>query len=256
MTGMLCAFFLIAGCSSTSRTAEPNDQTPEPEEAVETEETQSDQSSNDASETQWRVVLDTDAALERIRDVAEEWYGVPYKWGGESQQGIDCSAFVQAVYKEAFHWLLPRVTEQQVRTGRKIRPSKLRPGDLVFFQPGNNSNHVGIYLEDNTFVHASSSDGVTRSSLDNNYWTRYYWVSRRLMTPSKVPDTLASQLVAYRKVQDSTGEKEQQASIVDEPIVDADSSQFLAEAPPPEPSSNSELDSLVASADTTQRRGW
>lgn len=249
--GLALCVVVIGGCSSSNRATRPNDGTTP---RNQTAESGQNVEGNIALQGQWRMVLDAEAALERIRDVAEEWYGVPYKWGGESKQGVDCSAFVQAVYEEAFHWLLPRVTERQVRAGRKIPPSKLRPGDLVFFQPGNNSNHVGVYLSDKTFVHASSSDGVTRSSLEDDYWTRNYWVSRRLMNPSKVPDTLSSQLIAYEKVDDPS--EGRRSWIVDDPIVDADSSQLLAEGPTPEPSPSSDLDSLVTSDDDTERKGW
>lgn len=102
----------------------------------------------------------------------ELWKGTPYRLGGVSRNGIDCSAFVQVTFRDLFGIDLPRSTDQQFRTGRPISKSDLRSGDLVFFR---NGNHVGIYLEDHKFLHASTSRGVMISSLHNSYWSRHYW---------------------------------------------------------------------------------
>jgi cell wall-associated NlpC family hydrolase len=148
--------------------------------------------------------INPEAVRQEIQDLVQAWYGVPYEWGGNSKQGIDCSGFVRAVYKRAFGWVLPRVTEQQGRVGSRIPPNQLRAGDLVFFQPEGKYNHVGIYLQDNEFVHVSASEGVTKSSLRDRYWSQNFWMSRRLLQPSRIPDPLKEQLVAYRRGSDSS----------------------------------------------------
>lgn len=98
--------------------------------------------------------------------------------GGEGRNGIDCSAFVQKTIKGAFNVHLPRSTAEQRYSGRSISKSDLRPGDLVFFRK---NNHVGVYIGNGKFVHASSSRGVTTSSLSESYWTRNYTQSRRVI---------------------------------------------------------------------------
>ena len=74
------------------------------------------------------------------------WQGVPYRNGGQSKRGIDCSAFVQLTYQQKFGLKLPRTTEQQANLGGLITNSGLRPGDLIFFKTGWNDRHIGIYL--------------------------------------------------------------------------------------------------------------
>ena len=116
----------------------------------------------------------------RVREAAEPWMGTPYKFGGQTKNGVDCSALVRAVYDDAFNVDLPRSTGKQVNRGSKVRRSNMRPGDLVFFRNEDNGRHVGIYLDDRKFVHASSSQGVTVSPLKYDYWQNNYWQTRRL----------------------------------------------------------------------------
>ncbi len=143
-------------------------------------------------------VLRLPKVQDRLENAAQDWYGTPYDWGGETKEGVDCSGFVQNLYKDAFAYGLPRVTETQLQSGPTVERDQIRPGDLVFFQPEDQYNHVGVYLGDGTFVHASSSDGVTDSELDNNYWDQYYWTARRPLKPATIPDTLSSELLAYK----------------------------------------------------------
>lgn len=111
-----------------------------------------------------------------------EWKGTPYRYGGNTKSGIDCSAFVQITYTTLFNKNLPRSTTEQAQLGTKIKPKEHRPGDLIFFRTEGSKqiNHVGIYAENNTFIHASTSKGVTRSSLNNPYWQKNYVYSRRV----------------------------------------------------------------------------
>lgn len=118
-----------------------------------------------------------------LRGQLNEWQGTPYRYGGTTKQGIDCSAFVQITYKQLFRANLPRSTKEQSRLGKKVAAKQHRAGDLIFFRTDGSStiNHVGIYAENNTFIHASTSKGVTRSNLNNDYWRKNYVYSRRLM---------------------------------------------------------------------------
>ena len=111
----------------------------------------------------------------------KEWEGVKYKYGGNSKKGIDCSAFIQKAYKQTLDIKIPRTTILQSKVGKKVSKSQLQYGDLVFFKTGRNSRHVGIYIEDGKFMHASSSKGVTISKLENIYFNKHYWKSTRII---------------------------------------------------------------------------
>jgi cell wall-associated NlpC family hydrolase len=110
----------------------------------------------------------------------KEWKSVKYKYGGLSKKGIDCSGFVYITYRSKFGIKLPRSTKLQLKSGQRITKSKLRPGDLVIFKTGLLARHVGLYIGERQFLHASTSKGVTISRLDDNYWTRKYWKSIRI----------------------------------------------------------------------------
>jgi probable lipoprotein NlpC len=108
------------------------------------------------------------------------WRGTPYRLGGTGRNGIDCSAFVMIAFRNTFGIVIPRCTYDQVRVGTHINKARLRAGDLVFFKTSRYSNHVGIYLKNGEFAHASASRGVTISSLYNGYWQSRYWTARRI----------------------------------------------------------------------------
>ncbi len=99
------------------------------------------------------------------------WMGTPYSFGGSTRSGIDCSAFVQVLYQDALGLQLPRSTTSQRTVGEPVRRSQLDVGDLVFFETGPKQKHVGVYLGGDEFSHASSSAGVTVSSLSDSYWS-------------------------------------------------------------------------------------
>ncbi len=122
-----------------------------------------------------------------IRQEVRTWEGTPYVLGGQSRRGVDCSALVQAVYRSAFGLELPRTTEDQVREGRRVRKGRLQAGDLVFFRPSAKTRHVGIYLSDGAFAHASTSQGVTVSQLGSAYWRTRYWTARRVLRATLPP---------------------------------------------------------------------
>lgn len=109
------------------------------------------------------------------------WEGAPYKLGGMSKRGVDCSGFVHLTYKNKLGINIPRTTQLLSKVGSTINPSNLKPGDLVFFRPRNKLRHVGIYIGNGEFIHASSSKGVTKSKLNSPYWTRAYWKIQRII---------------------------------------------------------------------------
>jgi len=109
-----------------------------------------------------------------------QWRGTPYQYGGLSQNGVDCSGFIYQSYKSLFNHALPRMTEGQIKKGRRVYLGELSAGDLIFFKTGSKQRHVGIYIEEGKFMHASSSRGVTISSLQNDYWKTCYWQAKRL----------------------------------------------------------------------------
>ncbi len=112
--------------------------------------------------------------------------GWPYRLGGTSRRGIDCSALVQHVFNDTFRLALPRSTGEQVHQGTPIARDELQAGDLVFFRPPGAYDHVGIYVGDGYFLHASTSQGVKLSRLENAYWRRHYWQARRALEPTQL----------------------------------------------------------------------
>ena len=108
------------------------------------------------------------------------WIGVPYRSGGNSKRGVDCSGLTSAIYKKVYRKNLERNSDDQRKKDcRKVKKGKLREGDLVFFHNGRKkkrASHVGIYLKNRKFIHASTSHGVIISSLDEDYWKKH-WLS-------------------------------------------------------------------------------
>jgi cell wall-associated NlpC family hydrolase len=126
------------------------------------------------------------ANTEHIREMLyrqfDEWRKVPYRTGGLSKHGVDCSGFVYITYLSRFGIRIPRTTKLQAAAGRSVRFNDLRAGDLVFFRTGIRSRHVGIYIEKQMFIHASKSSGVMVSRLNDAYWSKKYWKAVRIRT--------------------------------------------------------------------------
>ncbi|WP_019555965.1 NlpC/P60 family protein [Thiomicrorhabdus arctica] len=110
----------------------------------------------------------------------QDWKGTPYHYGGTSRNGVDCSAFVQNTFYSQLGYKLPRTTRTQIKIGKKVTKSNLKVGDIVFFKTSSRSLHNGIYIGGSKFIHASSSQGVTISSLNNLYWRKIYLTSVRV----------------------------------------------------------------------------
>ena len=112
------------------------------------------------------------------------WEGTRYLFGGHSHRGIDCSALMQEIFRGAVDMQLPRTTGEQILRGHHVAKGNLRPGDLVFFRTSTKTRHVGVYVGDHQFIHASKIKGVTISSLNNIYWKSHYETSRRILATS------------------------------------------------------------------------
>jgi len=119
--------------------------------------------------------------LERFNQFYREWKGTPYRYGGISRRGVDCSAFTFIAYREVYDLVLPRMTREQMGIGRTVGREHLIVGDLLFFKTGAKVLHVGIYLGQDEFIHASTSIGVTKSNLNNPYWSPRFINARRLV---------------------------------------------------------------------------
>lgn len=105
-----------------------------------------------------------------LMEAIEDWMGTPYVYGGTTKSGVDCSGFTQAVFREA-GVEIPRTASQQAAAAQDVEPGRLRFGDLIFFNTsGSGISHVGIYVGDGFFVHASSSRGVVRETLAHPYF--------------------------------------------------------------------------------------
>lgn len=107
----------------------------------------------------------------------DEWWGTPYRLGGTTKKGIDCSGYAQHLYRSVYGIEIPRSTSEQVKKIKKVRQRKLKEGHLVFFDMDNKDKptHVGIYLKNGRFAHASTSKGVRIDNLKQDYYRKRYW---------------------------------------------------------------------------------
>lgn len=126
------------------------------------------------------IALSVNPMSLKLHDFIFDWIGRPYRFGGESKRGIDCSAFARELYARVMGQYLPRNSRQQFKYVQTINKEELQTGDLVFFKiKTRDISHVGVYLSDNKFIQSSKS-GVNIASLENSYWKRYYYKSGRL----------------------------------------------------------------------------
>jgi hypothetical protein len=119
---------------------------------------------------------------DKLINFIDEWYGTKYRLGGEDKNGVDCSAFVQSFMESLYEIQVPRTSKEQYAQSQRIRKTQLNEGDLVFFHTkgkGKTVSHVGVYLRNNKFIHASSSGGVMISDLDEDYFMKRYVGSGR-----------------------------------------------------------------------------
>lgn len=117
----------------------------------------------------------------KLYSAIDSWYGTPYQYGGCTTTGVDCSCFVGNIFKSVYGVTLHRTANDiQKDMSKFISRDDLREGDVLFFTNSNGKvSHVGIYLKDDLFVHSSTSNGVSISSLENSYWKKHFYKGGR-----------------------------------------------------------------------------
>jgi lipoprotein Spr len=127
-------------------------------------------------QTKYAAMLNTTPSQlhnEYLLQEIDEWYGTPYRYGGTTKWGIDCSAFSQTVMQDVYNETLPRTAQEQFNNRMVIGKADLQEGDLVFFHTSGRKKditHVGVYLANNKFIHASLSGGISIADLNDPYW--------------------------------------------------------------------------------------
>ena len=140
-------------------------------------------------QVRYSVLLNTPA--EEIRNTKmfefiDDWYGTPYRLGGTTKKGVDCSAFSQFLFAAVYGLSIPRTAREQYNLTSRISRTELIEGDLIFFNTRGGVSHVGVYLQNNKFVHASTSGGVMISDIFDEYWERKFAGVRRLKNQESV----------------------------------------------------------------------
>lgn len=143
--------------------------------AVKTSKSTINASKNSKSEKSKSTISKT----KTLDDWIKSWEGTPYKFGGTTKRGVDCSGFVMNIMRDWKGVVVPRNTSDAWKVGKSIVKKRLEPGDVVYFGNIWGVSHSGIYIGNNIFAHASSSKGVTRTSLDDAYWKPKYKGARR-----------------------------------------------------------------------------
>lgn len=130
------------------------------------------------------VALSTTSNVKLFQFVYD-WIGTPYHYGGSSKKGIDCSAFTKELYSKVFNLDIERNSRDIFSMVSPVKKDELKEGDLVFFKIHSSKiSHVGIYLGNNKFAHASNK-GVSINNLDDDYYSRYFFRGGRLLDSFK-----------------------------------------------------------------------
>lgn len=132
-----------------------------------------------SNDLQFKYAVELDVVVEALNNVhllsyIEEWCGTKYRYGGNSKGGIDCSAFTSGLMANVYELSVPRTVREQYRKSLRIEPYELQEGDLVFFNTKGSVTHVGVYLMNNKFVHASATNGVMISDLNESYYYKRF----------------------------------------------------------------------------------
>ncbi len=143
---------------------------------------------NKTIEPDFSLALEPDTKIvstdeNRLRRIIGSYVGVPYKSGGLSRKGLDCSGYVTLVYRDYNNLKLPRNSAAMYTIGNKIKTRDLQCGDLVFFKGVffGSINHVGMYVGDGWFAHASTSSGVMYSAIAEDYYRKRFVGARRVL---------------------------------------------------------------------------
>lgn len=148
--------FIFAGCSSKTIEAPPSPMCEE-------------------------VPKDTTWVSKALYKEYDKWCETPYKYGGQTLQGTDCSSLVQQVYQDAFGIKIPRTSVEQAHIGYEVPRNSCKEGDLVFFKVDSKTRHSGIMIDKGKFLHASTTEGVKISQLNDPYWKSKYLQTRRVL---------------------------------------------------------------------------
>ncbi len=141
-----------------------------------------------ANYLQFKYAIITNIEVENLTNIPflqmiDEWWGTKYCIGGQTKDCTDCSGFSCNIFKDVYNIQLPRTASDQFNACDKIDTANLQEGDLVFFHTYNRGiSHVGIYIGNNKFVHASTSEGVTISDLTDKYWQPRFIAAGRVRT--------------------------------------------------------------------------
>lgn len=143
---------------------------------------------------QIKYAIITDMPVEQMNDLPllreiDHWWGTRYCYGGDDENCIDCSAFTQTLLHNVYGVDVPRTANEQYDFATHIEDKDLREGDLVFFKTGRYISHVGLYVGNFKFVHASTSSGVTISDLSDSYWSKKYVGAGRVIIDSLQANT-------------------------------------------------------------------
>jgi len=128
-------------------------------------------------QVKYAVLLNTPAEevkSTKMFEFIDDWYGTPYRLGGTTKKGVDCSAFSQFLFASVYGLNIPRTAREQYKLTDRISRTQLKEGDLIFFNTRGGISHVGVYLQNNKFVHASTSGGVMISDIFDEYWIKKF----------------------------------------------------------------------------------
>ena len=138
---------------------------------------ESDAENLSALQIKYAVLLSTPAEEvknTKMFEFIDDWYGTPYRLGGTTKKGVDCSAFSQFLFASVYGLGIPRTAKEQYNLTSRISRTQLNEGDMIFFNTRGGVSHVGVYLQNNKFVHASTSGGVMISDIFDEYWAKKF----------------------------------------------------------------------------------
>lgn len=149
---------------------------------------------------------------QRIVREARKWIGTPYRYGGQTRAGTDCSGLTMVLFEDVYGIKLPRSSAMQREYALPIGEREMQPGDLVFFctAGGPQVSHVGLYIGSGRMIHASTSRGVIESALDEKYYKQRFHSAGRVVTPTSTPEAAAAVTADRKKLRKTIKELERE----------------------------------------------